>query len=139
MTLPPPTDLHVMGIGELSLTLGLTPRAIRLYDGMGLVGAQRDRFNRRVYNAEACADLKLIALLRAAGVPLEDVQRILQVGRVRGAQARRSAALATIAARRETLSEQAIRLQAAEAWFLDTAGPAMPGMGPRAAADAASA
>ena len=106
---------------------------------MGLVGAQRDRFNRRVYNAEACADLKLIALLRAAGVPLEDVQRILQVGRVRGAQARRSAALATIAARRETLSEQATRLQAAEAWFLDTAGPAMPGMGSRAQADTASA
>ncbi len=90
MTLPPPTDHDVLGIGELSVTLGLTPRAIRLYDEMGLVGAQRDRFNRRVYDAQACADLKLIALLRGAGVPLEDVQRILQVGRVRGAPAGRS-------------------------------------------------
>ena len=57
---------------------GLTARALRYYEELGLVVAQRDRMNRRVYEAHAVSRLSVIAEFRRAGLALADIRSILE-------------------------------------------------------------
>lgn len=58
-------------------SFGLTPRAVRLYEERGLITPGRDGHNRRSFGGEARRRLALIASLRAVGVGLESIERIL--------------------------------------------------------------
>ncbi|HWU15444.1 MAG TPA: MerR family transcriptional regulator [Caulobacter sp.] len=56
---------------------GLTPRAIRHYEEHALVRPSRDSRGRRTFDDVQCARLELIAALRAADVPLREIDRLL--------------------------------------------------------------
>jgi DNA-binding transcriptional MerR regulator len=55
---------------EVSRLCGLSERAVRLYDERGLVRVRRDGSNYRRFSRADCSKLRLIALLREAGVQL---------------------------------------------------------------------
>ena len=57
---------------------GLTARALRYYEELGLVSACRDRTNRRLYDALAVSRLAVIAEFRRAGLALADIRSILE-------------------------------------------------------------
>lgn len=65
-------------ISEVSMRLGLTPRALRYYEEAGLVRPGRNRQNRRVYPEAALRSLETIALLRRGGVDVETITWVLQ-------------------------------------------------------------
>lgn len=65
-------------ISETSARLGLTVRALRYYEQVGLVKAGRTSQNRRVYGRQTLRDLEAIARLRRAGIDLETVAWVLQ-------------------------------------------------------------
>lgn len=67
-----------LSVGDLSELLGLTPRAIRFYEEAGLVQSRRDRFNWRRYGGEARRRLALVAALRSADVPIEEIRIVMQ-------------------------------------------------------------
>ena len=64
-------------ISVIGAQLGLTGRAIRYYEEIGLVESQRDRENRRRFDPRARARLEAIARFRRAGLSLEDIRVIL--------------------------------------------------------------
>lgn len=57
---------------------GLTARALRYYEELGLVTAHRNRMNRRVYDSLAVSRLSVIAEFRRAGLALADIRCILE-------------------------------------------------------------
>ena len=57
--------------------LGLTARALRYYEEVGLVEADRDRLNCRRYDERAMDRLRLIAQFRQAGLDVRDIRLIL--------------------------------------------------------------
>ena len=64
-------------IGELAARSGLAPSALRFYESMGLIAAERTPGNHRVYPRSA---LRRVAFVRAAkqvGVPLEEIREAL--------------------------------------------------------------
>ena len=93
-----------LGVQQIAQQLNLTPRAVRLYDDLGLVQSHRDRQNWRRYDREACGRLALIARLRAAGPGLEEVREILSVQDA-GLDAQREVALRHLTRRREELEQ----------------------------------
>ena len=71
---------------------GLTVRAIRHYEQVGLVATYRDHANRRKYDALARARLELISRLRTAGLALKEFAPIVELDqRGRAAQLRAAA------------------------------------------------
>lgn len=64
-------------IRDLCERYDITPRTIRFYEERGLIVAQRDRCNIRVFGPEACERLHWITLLRSAGVSLDEIAVIL--------------------------------------------------------------
>jgi DNA-binding transcriptional MerR regulator len=92
-------------MGDLAELFGLTPRAIRHYESRGLISPARDRLNRRVFDAVSRRRLQLIAVLRRAGVPLQDVREVLTGAE--GAWTEASAkALQSLSVRRAQLEHQ---------------------------------
>jgi DNA-binding transcriptional MerR regulator len=83
-------------IGTVTRSLGLTARALHLYDDLGLVKAERDRLNARCYDERAFEELRFVATLRQGGVGLADIRRLLAVGRRDGKAIRAQAALSCI-------------------------------------------
>jgi MerR family redox-sensitive transcriptional activator SoxR len=64
-------------IGELAARSGLAPSALRFYESIGLIAAERTSGNHRVYPRSA---LRRVAFVRAAkqvGVPLEEIREAL--------------------------------------------------------------
>ena len=64
-------------IGELAARSGLAPSALRFYESIGLIEAERTSGNHRVYPRSA---LRRVAFVRAAkqvGVPLEEIRAAL--------------------------------------------------------------
>jgi MerR family redox-sensitive transcriptional activator SoxR len=64
-------------IGELAARSGLAPSALRFYESIGLIAAERTAGNHRVYPRSA---LRRVAFVRAAkqvGVPLEEIREAL--------------------------------------------------------------
>jgi DNA-binding transcriptional MerR regulator len=64
-------------MSDLSRMWGVTPRALRFYEECGLIDADRDRRNRRLYDRKAVDRLQLIVELRKAGVGLSDIREVL--------------------------------------------------------------
>jgi DNA-binding transcriptional MerR regulator len=64
-------------MSDLSRMWGVTPRALRFYEECGLIDADRDRRNRRLYDRKAVDRLELIVELRKAGVGLSDIREVL--------------------------------------------------------------
>jgi DNA-binding transcriptional MerR regulator len=68
-----------MSIGEFARRSRLSPKALRLYDGLGLLSPARvDEFSGyRYYESAQLESAQLIATLRHVGVPLATVQELL--------------------------------------------------------------
>ncbi len=88
-------------MSDLSRLWGVTPRALRFYEECGLIDADRDRRNRRLYDRKAVDRLEMIVELRKAGVGLSDIREVLSA-EGDAAEALR-VALGKLEARREEL------------------------------------
>ncbi len=64
-------------ISEIATHLGVTQRALRYYEEVGLVKPRRSRQNIRVYAGQALVNLETIAVLRRAGVDIETITWVL--------------------------------------------------------------
>lgn len=101
-----------MEIQAVQKRTGLTARAIRLYDELGLVRPQRTALNRRRFD-DACVErLELIALLRRGGLSIVDIRCVLRLRdhAPHGAQAA-TVALRGLDAEIQRLQEQLTRVQ----------------------------
>jgi len=70
-------DLRRMSVADAMQAFGLTARAIRYYDQLGLIDVARDRKNARVIDAMARRRLGWISKLRQAKVSLSDIGDVL--------------------------------------------------------------
>jgi DNA-binding transcriptional MerR regulator len=102
-------------IGAAMRSLGLTARALRFYDDLGLVTAERDRMNVRYYDDKALKELQFVAMLRRSGISLADIGRLLEMGRRNGEAIRAQAALGCIRDQLAGLRAAERRLRQAEA------------------------
>lgn len=64
-------------IGDVSQNLGLTPRAIRLYEEMGLIACQRGIKNMRMLDEAAKARLAVIVELKTLGLTISEIANFL--------------------------------------------------------------
>lgn len=71
-----------MYIGELAKRTGASPKAIRLYESLGLLGQVVRMGAYRVYAVEHVAQVKLIKQAQAMGFKLADVAPAMRRGRV---------------------------------------------------------
>lgn len=72
------SDEEQMTIGELARRVGKTPRALRLYEQMGLIKpSTRSGGGFRYYGEDALLRLKWIIRLVGLGMPLHDVKVLL--------------------------------------------------------------
>ena len=69
------SDVTLKGV---TAQFGLTARAVRYYEEVGLIVTHRDRGNRRRYDAQAVSQLRIIAELRRAGLAIDDIRVVLQ-------------------------------------------------------------
>lgn len=93
--------LSRLGLRDAMRLFGLTARALRYYEEIGLVEAQRDRINHRFYGAAARRRLEWIAPLRAAGLGIDDIREVVRAEEQEGRG--RDFALARLQARRTEL------------------------------------
>ena len=70
-----------MFISQIAELTGLTPRAIRHYEHLGLVSLTREGSKDRWFDLEARTRLLVIARLRRAGLSLTDIGRVIDLGR----------------------------------------------------------
>jgi len=100
-------------MGEISLLLKITPRAIRFYEEIGLIAPARAPTNARLFDEEARRRLAWIARLRAAGVGLKDIQDILDLdGRPAGWEHQCRRAIEKVTRRAESLRAQIASIDA---------------------------
>ena len=69
--------MEALTIGELSARSGVAPSALRYYEKLGLIRADRSGGNQRRYER---AELRRVAFIRIAaqvGVPLEEIKAAL--------------------------------------------------------------
>lgn len=67
----------VLTIGEAAKNVGLTPRAIRYYELIGLISpASRERHNYRLYDEKALRELRLVASCRAIGLTVTEIRAL---------------------------------------------------------------
>ena len=73
--------MEEMSIGEFARRSRLSPKALRLYDGLGLLSPARvDEFSGyRYYESAQLEAARLIATLRHVGVPLATVKELLEL------------------------------------------------------------
>ena len=65
-------------VKDLARLSGLTPRALRYYDAIGLLRPRRDGNNDyRLYGPEEVDRLQQILLYRDMGLPLEEIRQLL--------------------------------------------------------------
>ena len=63
-----------MRIGQLASATGVSVRAIRHYDGLGLLAATREDNRYRVFQAEGFERVKLIQLFLGSGFRLDEIR-----------------------------------------------------------------
>ena len=84
-----------MRIGDLATRAGVTPKAIRFYEQLGLLRpAARTSSGYRAYPADAVDEVLLIRRAQALGFSLDEVREILDLGRSGTAPCSRVLALA---------------------------------------------
>lgn len=67
-----------MRIGDLAKQLGVTPKTLRHYERIGLLGhPSREYNNYRVYDDESVERIRIIVGLRALGLPLDRIREVL--------------------------------------------------------------
>jgi DNA-binding transcriptional MerR regulator len=66
-----------LGPGEMARRLGVTPKALRVYEREGLVAAGRTEAGWRVYGPAQAARLHQIMALRGLGLPLKRIKTLL--------------------------------------------------------------
>lgn len=106
-------------LGAAMRQLGLTARALRYYEEVGLIEADRDRLNCRRYDERAMDRLRLIAQFREAGLDVRDIRLILDQreesgaadGHVECAAAKLTERLAVIEAERRSIQDALASLQ----------------------------
>jgi len=111
-----PRHGELMGIGDFARESGLTPKALRLYDDLGLLRpAEVDPFNGyRRYAPEQLPNARLVAHLRLVGMPLARIRTVLGLPPTRAADELRSywrQVEADTASRREVVSGLLARLE----------------------------
>jgi len=112
-----------MTIGQLARRSGLSIRALREYEGLGLIyGLGRSRSNYRLFDESALWCLQVIRTLRSFGLTLSEIQEMSAVysehrGQPIGPylQAKLDGALSRIEARIADLKEVRRRIRAFEA------------------------
>lgn len=98
-----------MYIGELARRAGTTPKAVRHYEALGLLGAVRRQGSYRVYDEAALRQVQLIRQALALGLRLADLLPALGVpGQAPDWQGMR----VQIAQRRQLIRAEATRLMA---------------------------
>jgi DNA-binding transcriptional MerR regulator len=91
----------LLTIGALSQATGATPRAIRFYEGLGLVSAsQRSSGGYRLFRPDELHRLNLITGLRKSGFPVKEIVRLF------GIAPKSPTAAAAARAIRETLVDE---------------------------------
>ncbi len=68
---------HWLGPGEMAKRLGVTPKALRVYEREGLVASGRTEAGWRVYGPAQAARLHQIMALRGLGLPLKRIKTLL--------------------------------------------------------------
>ncbi len=63
-------------IGDVAALLGTTTRALRFYEEEGLIEPKRTLKNTRLYSADDISRLRVILLLTAADVPIQDIKNL---------------------------------------------------------------
>jgi DNA-binding transcriptional MerR regulator len=108
--------LRVVGgfasISELTRRHGLTARAIRYYEERGLIEAARDRHNARRFDQRAQRRLAQITHLRRAGLPIPDIEDILNRAEAADGRDVTGLALQRLAERLEALDGERRAVQA---------------------------
>jgi DNA-binding transcriptional MerR regulator len=74
-----PQDAPVLGISEVATRLGLTPRALRFYEGRGLVAPARHG-RARYFRARDIDRLSLIVKAKKLGFTLTEISEMVQAG-----------------------------------------------------------
>lgn len=71
-------QLDALTIGEAARRVGLTPRAVRYYERIGLVQAppRGGHNNYRLYDQEAVRELRFIARCRAIGLSVAEIRAL---------------------------------------------------------------
>jgi DNA-binding transcriptional MerR regulator len=111
-----------VGLSEACRRYGLTPRAIRFYEQMGLVQAGRDRQQLPLLRQRVAAALAWISRLRSGGVPLSDIRAVLEESGPTEITAKARAALVRQAARLQRELDRANdQIAAFDAWRLQQA------------------
>lgn len=81
-------------IAEVAQQTGVSAHALRYYDRIGLLDVPRDPAGRRVYDPASVGRIVFISLLRAAGMPIGDLQTYF--GLVREGDGNEAARLAVL-------------------------------------------
>ena len=97
-----------MYIGELAKRAGATPKAIRLYESMGLLGEVGRLGAYRIYNEAQVAQVRLIKQAQTLGFRLADVVPAMQDGRV---EPNWALLIEQVELRRHEIKEEIARLQ----------------------------
>jgi MerR family transcriptional regulator, thiopeptide resistance regulator len=71
----PPVE-HTYGTISFAALVGVTPRALRYYDRLGLLRPKRSRAGYRIYSARDLEALEEIVALKFIGVPLKKIAAI---------------------------------------------------------------
>ena len=72
----------MLDIGDVTRRTGLTLRALRFYEGRGLVSPLRTAGGRRIYGAGDLARLNAIVALKHAGFSLTEIAAMLRSGAI---------------------------------------------------------
>ena len=76
VSLRSPRIVAGLRITEMAAELGVTPRALRYYEQIGLISPDRTETGTRVYGGEVRRKLELLTLLRSVGVAVRDISRL---------------------------------------------------------------
>jgi MerR family transcriptional regulator, redox-sensitive transcriptional activator SoxR len=71
------TDDTELEIGEVARRAGMRPSAVRYYESLGLIAADRRRSGKRIFGTEAVERLALISFAKHAGFSLEEIRVLL--------------------------------------------------------------
>lgn len=72
-------NLEKQNIGNISKSLGISPRCLRYYEELGLIVPTRSEGGYREYSAKEREKVRIILKLKNLGLSLEDIQKIINL------------------------------------------------------------
>ena len=121
-----------MNISEAARRSGLTSKAIRYYEEIGLIApARRGENGYRQYESSAVEELQFLARARDVGFDLEECRQLLNLQRDKGRQSRHARAL--VLEKSEKLQARIDRLQSMQTVLQDMASRCQGDEGPECA------